>query len=183
MAQMRIGLLFGLLAATPAATFALEHATVTVDGAGTPSISHGSPGFFLDAGSATGEYPVRIGASAADDASGGVLVSAVSEIVRGTQYATGSTIPDGNLLSSNTRATAGGLAISATAEGPTDPVTGGTPTNSNLSAGYFPFANGWLGGTVSSSTANADRSFGTLDTLVASGGIALGTNVQPDFDA
>ncbi|MEO0531515.1 MAG: dockerin type I domain-containing protein, partial [Planctomycetota bacterium] len=128
-------------------------------------------------------YPVRIGESAADDASGGVLVSAVSEIVRGTQYATGSTIPDGNLLSSNTRATVGGLAISATAAGPTDPVTGGTPTNSNLSAGYFPFANGWLGGTVSSSTANADGSFGTLDTLVASGGIALGTNVQPDFDA
>ena len=179
---MRIGkaiLAVACMVALPAA--AVEHATVSVDGAGVPSKSGGSSDFFLDAGQATGEYPIRIGVSAADDAAGGILINAVSELVRGTQYATGSTVRDNSQNSSNTRGLAGGLAISATAAGGTDPPTAGTPTNSNLSAAYFSFADGWQGGNLLSSVENANGTFGALDTLTASTGIGLGTQVQTNF--
>lgn len=177
---MRLATLAMLLMATTPAV-AIEHATISIDGTGTATKVGGTSDFFLDAGSSTGEYPVRIGVSAADDAAGGVLINAVSELDRGGLYATGSTVRDNSQNSSNTRGTAGGLAISSTLAGATDPPTAGTPTDSNLSAAYFSFASGWQGGNLLSSTENVDSTFGVLDTLEASTGITLGAQVQTTF--
>ncbi|CAN0371823.1 unnamed protein product, partial [Ectocarpus sp. 4 AP-2014] len=129
----------------------------------------------------TGEYPIQIGADAADDAANGILISAVSELDRDGLYATGSTVADSSPNSSNTRGLNGGLALSATKGGPAFPIDAGSPIDINLSAAYFPYSQGWLGGTLSSATVNANATFGPLDTLVSSGGISLGSNIQTNF--
>ncbi len=160
---------------------AVEHATITVDGAGAATKLHGSNDFFLDPGRVTGQQPIRIGTDASDDAAGGVLISAVSELDRAGTFATGATVRDSSPNSLATRNTPGALSVSSTKAGPAFPIDGGTPFDADLSAGYFPFAAGWQAGSLLSSTINNDATFGQLDTLVASGGIGLGTNVQTNF--
>lgn len=172
---------FTLILATAASAAAVEHATIAVDGAGVPTVSGGSAGFFLDPGQVTGEFPVRIGADASDDASGGVLLNSVSDLVRDGLYATGSTVRDSSSNSGNTRGLAGGLAISSTKAGAASPADAGLPINSDLSAAYFPFSQGWSAGSLYSSTVNANGTFGDLDTLVASAGIGLGTEITTNI--
>lgn len=169
------------LAAIATAAFGVEHATITVNGSGVPSKTGGTAGFFLDAGQVTGEYPIRIGASAADDAAGGVLIGAVSQGARSGNYGSGGTVRDSSPNSNNTRGTAGALSLSATKAGPADPVDAGMPADFNMSAGYFLFADGWQGGSLYSSTVNNNDTFGALNTLVASGGITLGSQVEPNY--
>lgn len=75
-----------------------------------PNAALGTEGFFIDAGAVLGEYPIRIGASAADDAANGVLLGYVRENGRDVSdpaerlYATSSTVADGDPTSANTRA-------------------------------------------------------------------------------
>lgn len=172
---MRFALALPCLALATVA-YGVEHATIAVDGSGVPTKTGGTAGFFLDAGQTTGEYPIRIGASAADDAAGGVLIGAVSQGARNSNYGSGGTVRDSSPNSNNSRGTAGALALSATKAGADEPVDAGNPANFNMSAGYFPFADGWQGGSLYSSTVNNDATFGTLDTLVASGGVAVTAN-------
>lgn len=177
---MRFALALPLVALATAA-FGVEHATIDVNGSGVPTKTGGTAGFFLDSGQTTGEYPIRIGPSAADDAAGGVLIGAVSQDVRNENYGAGGAVRDSSPNSNNTRGTTGGLALISTKAGPADPVDAGTPTDFNVSAGYFPFAEGWQGGSLYSSTVNNNATFGALDTLIAAGGIALDAQVQPNY--
>jgi hypothetical protein len=141
----------------------VEYANITVDAAGTVSIPAGqsSPGFAITGNGATGILPVQIGASAADDAAGGVLVGAVSENARsvdltggGTEllYATSSTMPNGS----------GGLNLvtrRAGADTTNSMFNNAAVMDANLAASYFPFSEGWMGGTVSASTGTAFDTF------------------------
>ncbi len=117
-------------------TWAVEFANVTVtDDAGNPqtgvptvSIAAGqstvanaglqTEGFFVDAGAVAGEFPIRIGATAANDADNGVLLGYVSQNGRQyldltaapeTLFPTGSTVRDYSTTVTNTRGGAGGL--------------------------------------------------------------------------
>lgn len=167
--------------ALASAAYGVDHATIEVSPAGVATKLGGTTDFNLAAGGVTGEYPIQIGTDAADDAASGILIGAVSELVRDGLYATGSTVADSSSNSSNTRDLNGGLALSATKGGPAFPIDAGSPIDVNLSAAYFPYSQGWLGGTLSSATVNANATFGPLDTLVSSGGISLGSNIQTNF--
>jgi hypothetical protein len=143
----------------------------------------GTEGFFVDSGAVLGEYPVRIGASAANDAAGGVLLAYARETGRQvpnqfggmeTAYATTSTVSDNDPTSVNTRNLGGGLAVAVHRAGePTASSLYGlhSPIAANVAAAYFPFGQGWLAGTASSSVND-----GALDQFVGSPGLALNTN-------
>ncbi|WP_231954537.1 PEP-CTERM sorting domain-containing protein [Pirellulimonas nuda] len=167
---------------------AIEHAQVSIDAFGAATKTGGTAGFFLDPGAVVGETPIRIGASAADDAAGGVLISSVAERgrpdathVTGVQFATAGTVSDDDPLSLNTRNVSGGLSIVTTRAGaagdlldPPSPMpNAGQPFGASFGAGYFSFSEGWIGGTLSSSTVNPNGTFGALDTLTGSAGVTV----------
>jgi len=149
----------------------------------------GTEGFFLDPGTALGEYPIRIGASASNDAASGVLLGYVRENGRTvpdtlggseTYYASSSTVRDGDLTATNTRGGTGGLSLVVDRAG-TDlgysNYPSGAPAAANLAAAYFPFSQGWMAGTAFN--ANGDDE-GDLDSFVGSPGLSLGANFIPD---
>jgi hypothetical protein len=147
--------------------------------------------FFIDAGSTVGEVPIRIGASAADDASGGILIVTARETVRipvdgpvagptstnpppgtplGLQPSV-STVPDDDPTSVNTRNASGGLAIVIDRAGSNQTVTGytaGSAMNANIAAAYFPFSEGWKGG-----VGYASSNDGPINTFFGSSGITF----------
>ncbi|TWT37773.1 hypothetical protein KOR34_27360 [Posidoniimonas corsicana] len=174
---MRLTIAASLLAATAGVANAIEHATVSIDGSGGATITGGTSGFFLDSGAVTGEYPIRIGASAADDYTGGVLLTSVAETGRAdgarTQFTTSAGVTDDDLLSLNTRNTSGGLSVVTTRAGAANPANGGEPFGSDFGAAYFSFSEGWIGGTFSSSTINANGTFGALDTFNGTAGVTI----------
>jgi len=161
----------------PTVTIPVGQSTVANAGLGTE-------GFFIDAGTVLGEYPIRIGASAANDAAGGVLLGYVRENGRnvsdpgGPLYATSGTVRDGDPTSTNTRGGTGGLSLAVHRAG--EAIGGGTfgthaPFAANLAAAYFPYSQGWLAGTASSSVNN-----GAIDQFTGSPGLTLGANFIVD---
>lgn len=156
--------------------WAVENANIIVDLAGTVSIPVGqSTSEFSVAGNgSTGLIPIQIGPSAADDASSGVLISSVSEQGRevvngvgGTErlWASASTSRDGS----------GGLSISTHKAGADIADTlfsGGAPLDANVNAAYFPFSEGWIGGSAYTNGSSAFNEF-ALNGLGAS-------NIQKD---
>jgi hypothetical protein len=185
---------------------AVEYANIDVaDGAAPtnttpPTVSipagQGTAGFNIDAGSVVGEIPIRIGASATDDAAGGILVAAPRETRRtAVDYGAGATglfpsvatVFDNDVSSENTRNVSGGVALVTDRAGSQDntaPYPVGSAMNANLAAAYFPFADGWKGGTAWS----ADGS-GVIDTFLGSAGITFDptigaantANVRPNY--
>lgn len=188
---------------------AIDYANITVVDGTTPHIDPpmatinagegttaggAAEGFFIDAGATVGEIPIRIGASAADDAAGGILLVSVSELWRtpisssAAIAASSSTVRDDDPTSTNTRNASGGLAIvtdragNNTTPGANFPVNG--PMNANVAAAYFPFSQGWKGGTAWASTDN-----GAIDTFAGSAGITFNSaiglpntaNVRPNY--
>ena len=148
----------------------------------------GTEGFSIEGGAVVGEYPIRIGADASNDADNGVLIASVSEFGRQVTnpsateilFASVSTVGDGHTTSTNTRGLAGGLSIVTDRAG-TNVATGssyplGTPMNANLAAAYFPFSQGWVGGTA----LNAVDS-GAYTLFIGSSGLQLGVHIQQNF--
>jgi hypothetical protein len=141
-----------------------------------------------------GEIPIRIGASAADDAAGGVLFVSARETVRNAidgpvegLSPSVSTVSDDDFTSENTRNTAGGLAIVVDRAGINQVNAAypqGGPMNANVAAAYFPFSEGWKGGTAWASVNN-----GPIDMFVGSAGITFSStigiantaNVRPSY--
>jgi hypothetical protein len=181
---------------------AVEYANIdVVDGAAptnttppTVSIAGGTPGFFVDPGSVVGEIPIRIGASAADDANNGILIVSARETVRNPLDGppeglspSVSTVPDDDFTSGNTRNVSGGLAIVIDRAG-INQVNGAYPQggamNANVAAAYFPFSEGWKGGTAWASANN-----GPIDSFSGSAGITFSptigiantSNVRPNY--
>ena len=192
----------GAMVAGASPVLAVEYANIDmVDGspshtaAPTVSIPGGqsTAGFFVDPGSVVGEVPIRIGASAADDAAGGILFATVREWLRQPADSTiqlsasVSTVADADGTSQNTRDVNGGLAIVIDRAGNNNaganyPV--GSAMNMNVGAAYFPFSEGWKGGTASASVNN-----GPIDTFFGSAGITFSptigagntANVRPNY--
>ncbi|TWU26076.1 hypothetical protein [Bythopirellula polymerisocia] len=143
--------------------YAVENANINVSGAGAVTIPAGqsTSDFNISGNGGTGDIPIRIGASSTDDASGGILIGSISENGRSantttagseTLYASSSTSLDGS----------GGLNLITRRAGEDTPDTvfpGGARFDANLGAGYFPFSEGWLGGTVSSTAGSTFNSF------------------------
>ncbi len=143
--------------------FAVENANITVSGTGVVTIPAGqsTSGFGVLGNGSVGSVPIQIGASSTDDAAGGILIGSISEIGRTastsgggseTLYATSSTSPDG----------LGGLNLITRRAGEDTPDTlfpGGARFDANLGAAYFPFSEGWVGGTVSSTVGSTFNSF------------------------
>lgn len=142
---------------------AVENANITVDSSGVVTIPVGqaTSGFSVTGNGGTGDIPIQIGASSTDDAAGGILIGSISEIGRSantttagteTLYASSSTSPNGS----------GGLNLITRRAGEDTPNTsfpGGARFDANLGAGYFPFSEGWMGGTVSSSAGSTFNTF------------------------
>ena len=182
----------GAMVAGASPVLAVEYANIDmVDGSpshtAAPMVSipggQGTAGFFVDPGSVVGEVPIRIGASAADDAAGGILFATVREWLRQPADSTiqlsasVSTVADADGTSQNTRDLNGGLAIVIDRAGNNNasanyPV--GSAMNMNVGAAYFPFSEGWQGGTASASVNN-----GPIDTFAGSAGITFSPTIGP----
>lgn len=122
----------------------------------TVTTEESTPDFFARAGSNRGDFNVQIGPGFADDAANGILITSVRENGRdnldvvGTRYST-----------SQIDVTGGGYYV---------PVhdTIGDEANVDFAAGYFPYAEGWIGGRVSNSANN-----GNMTTISGSPGLVL----------
>jgi hypothetical protein len=143
------------LAFVAAQAAAVELANIDAAGAGTGSApvlsipaGQSTPDFFIENATGPGLYPIRIGTSRADDFAGGVLISSVREFggrtdALGTEFypvtgvttnpASGSATPDGTLsIYVRNRVGASTNVLS----------------NANVAGAYFPFSEGWTGGTI-----------------------------------
>lgn len=148
-------------------------------------------GFFLDGPVVRGEIPIRIGEDASDDADGGVLISTVYENGRFLDavediYSMPAVVRDSSDQSLSGRGLDGGLALASRRAGIGDPflslIPGGEPSNVNHAAAYFPYDQGWVGGTFSSSTsvgAGDELEYGDFD-LFSGSGLSL-ANLQQNF--
>lgn len=146
--------LYVLLA--PSVSYAVDNANLEVDGAGNVTIPAGqsTSGFNLVGNGTTGVVPIRIGASATDDATSGVLLGSVSEIGRDVALNGGGTE---RLWASpsTSRSPSGALSLTTRKAGvdQTNTLFANTaPLDANLNAAYFPFSEGWVGGSVYDTT-------------------------------
>lgn len=158
----------GALAISASSLFAVEMANITVvDGAipevnlPTVSIDSGqsTPNFFVDAPLGVGVYPVRIGEDSADDFFNGVLLGTIRENHGRTNSLGQSLFVSNSVALSEVYSTTnppsnGTLRLIVDATGSGNGYDGTThPGNANMAAVYFPFSEGWVGGTTRS-TAN-----------------------------
>ena len=192
---------FGVDVATIEVTGPIDAPAVAIPAgqATTADTTLGTEGFFVDApSSVTGEFPIRIGANSSNDAADGVLISSIYEIGREIPFATGGdelvfaspgTVRDDSSHSVNARPGTGGLSLTARRAGIADAlingtsVPGGEPISANMAAAYFPFRQGWVGGTFSSSTVSGSGdgvTYGDFDQFNGSAGLGL-TSIQQDF--
>ena len=134
---------------------AVENANISVDGSGTVTIPAGqsTAGFSVTGNGVTGSIPVQIGPSATDDAANGVLIGSVSEMGRDVANAGGGTERLWATPSVSAEPS-GSLAIATHKAGADSSGTlfpNGAPFDANVNAAYFPFSEGWVGGTVRAS--------------------------------
>ncbi len=162
---------------------AVELANIIAAGPGTdtaPALSidpgQSTPGFTVGTAVGPGLYPITIGAINTDDFYGGVLMSSVRENVGrpnglGTQAwpvtgvtstpAAGATAPDGTLS----------LYVRARFD-----ASANVLANANLAAAYFPYSEGWIGGSLRN-TANG----GNANDTSSLNGVDL-INIQANFN-
>lgn len=165
--------------------------TVTIPAGQGTVAGPSSEGFFLDSTPFVGEVPIRIGASAAGDADEGILIITAANTARfpvGSTAgngitATTSIVRDEDITSVNTRDVAGGYSFVTDRAGDNSAGSAystGKPMNSNVSAAYFPFNQGWKGGSLYSST-YATALNGPLDSVSGNTGAVFGVDVKPNF--
>lgn len=145
---------------------AVEFANITVDGTGTATLPSGqSTGdFHLQGSGATGQIPVRIGASAADDAAGGILIPSVSENGRSVATSVGGS--ETIYATASSYATGGSLNIATHRAGANTDNTlfpDAAPFDADVAAAYFSFSDGWIGGSVSASSTSTGGVFDTFN--------------------
>lgn len=140
----------------------VQHDTGNTSSSVSLTTTIGTDNFFVPDGN-RGDYNVRIGASGADDVAGGILITSISQNGRdngegGVKFATSAVDIDGSSYFIP-MSEAGGLA------------TSGNEYNTNVSAAYFPYSEGWIGGLVRN---GAGTNGGANDTFTGNG-VTLGT--------
>jgi hypothetical protein len=153
----------GALAINASALFAVEMANITVENGAIPESNlpnvfiqpgQSTPNFFVEAATGVGIYPVRIGTDSTDDFQNGVLLSTIREnhgrtTSLGAPWYVANSVHLAQGLYSTSPVTNGSFQLIV------DGVGGGvagTVANANLAAAYFPFSEGWIGGTSRSSS-------------------------------
>lgn len=146
---------------------AVDNANVTVNGAGIVTVPGGqsTAGFNVTGNGTTGVIPIRIGPASTDDAAGGVLIGSISENARSVGLSGGGSE---NLYSTSATSSdgAGGLNLvtrRASADTANTLFPNGASLDANINAAYFPFSEGWIGGSASASAGTV------LDTFNLSG--------------
>lgn len=154
----------GALAINASTLFAVEFANITVENGAVPeanlptvSIESGqsTPNFFVGAATGVGIYPVRIGESSTDDFQNGVLLGTIRENhgrtnSLGAPWYVANSVHLAQGLYSTSPVTNGSFQLIVDGVGGGN---AGTVANANMAAAYFPFSEGWIGGT-SRSTSN-----------------------------
>lgn len=153
----------GALAINASSLLAVELANITVENGGIPEsdlpnvfiqAGQSTPNFFVGAATGVGIYPVRIGADSTDDFQNGVLLGTIRENhgrtnSLGTPWYVANSVHLAQGLYSTSPVTNGSFQLIV------DGVGGGaagTVANANMAAAYFPFSEGWIGGTSRSSS-------------------------------
>ncbi|VTS05577.1 cadherin domain-containing protein [Tuwongella immobilis] len=138
----------------------------------TVTVEQGTPNFLINPGTNRGDYEITIGTNVltdrGDDTRGGVLISTIAST--GVDHGQGQGVQFGQaaLASASNIAGSANYFIALHTTGP------GDEYNDNVSAVYFPYANGWIGGHFST-TDGANGGANTL--LVGSPGLVVGTHV------
>jgi autotransporter-associated beta strand protein len=127
----------------------------------TVTSTQATPDFSIRAGSTRGDYNIQIGADPTANLTEGILITSIAENGRdngesGARFATSAIDADGTGLF---------ISVSEAGNGPNS----GNEYNTNVSAAYFPFADGWLGG-----WAGNEVNGGPITSFVASPGIHFG---------
>ncbi|MCL4207829.1 MAG: DNRLRE domain-containing protein [Pirellulaceae bacterium] len=120
--------------------------------------------FRIRDGSNRGDFNVQIGPSAGDDVIGGILLTSVSE--NGRDNSAGGDAPGLVYANSMIESNADGYYI------PIHRSPSGAEWNINVSAAWFPYASGWLGGWAKNTANN-----GLINSLIAHPSLQLGTHV------
>ena len=167
----------GTLAINASHVLAVDFANITATGDGTPTLSIdagqgtvanaglGTEGFFVEAATGEGIYPVRIGDSASDDFSSGVLLGSIRENPNRTNPLGSVYYPFSSVAADSNYGTPNGtlrLVVDSGGGG----IAGGVG-NANMAAAYFPFSQGWVGGTIrqnaNGTPPNANSSLNGID--------------------
>jgi hypothetical protein len=163
----------GALAIKATSLFAIEMANITVvDGAipeaNLPGVAidsgQATPNFFVDSAVEVGVYPVRIGEDSTDDFFNGVLLGTIRENhgrsnSLGTPWFVGNSIGMSELYSVTSPPSDGTLRLIVDGLGGGNGYpsgSAGTVANANMAAVYFPYSEGWIGGTTRSSANEGD---------------------------
>jgi hypothetical protein len=124
------------------------------------------------------DYNVQIGPSAADDVSGGILLSSINDNGRDNGEATPNPgVPHYGVSAVENNASGFYVAVFDTSLPGTPTYNGGEEYNFNVSAGYFPFSDGWIGGYARNSSRTNGGAAVRNDFLIASPGLQLGTHI------
>lgn len=147
----------------------ISAANIDVVQTGTSTVTVTTPysmnDFRIRSGSSRGDFNIQIGPSATDDLAGGALISSVTQNGRDN----GEPTPTGIRY--------GTPAVDANTAGYWVPMFDSPYANEfniNLASGYFPYADGWLGGWLRNST---DTNSGPNDLLTGHPSLTLGTHV------
>lgn len=129
-----------------------------------------------------GDYTVQMGSSALDDIAGGILLASINNNGRDNgETNSGSTAAGMNYGIPSVHDDANGYWIAVhnvTAPGvPTTPTSSaGIEYNFNVSAAYFPYADGWIGGLARNAARTNGSATALNDFLTGSPGLTLGTH-------
>jgi hypothetical protein len=124
------------------------------------------------------DYNVQFGPSAADDVTGGILLSSINDNGRDNGEATPNPgVPHYGVSAVENNASGFYVAVFDTSLPGTPTYNGGEEYNFNVSAGYFPFSDGWIGGYARNTSRTNGGAAVRNDFLIASPGLQLGTHI------
>jgi hypothetical protein len=156
----------GALAISASSVLAVELANITVENGAIPETNlpnvfiptgQSTANFFVEAAAGVGVYPVRIGNDASNNFHNGVLLGTISEnhgrfTSLGQPWYVGNSV--GLADAHSTSPVTNGqlrLIVDGLGGGNYPGTTVSSVANANMSAAYFPYSEGWIGGTTRSS--------------------------------
>lgn len=160
----------------------VQNDTGNVEASITMSTPYSFNGFGFRPTYSRGDYTVQMGSSALDDIAGGILLASINNNGRDNgETNSGSTAAGMNYGIPSVHDDANGYWIAVhnvTAPGvPTTPTSSaGIEYNFNVSAAYFPYSDGWIGGLARNAARTNGSATALNDFLTGSPGLTLGTH-------